>query len=97
MVHILLHRMHLPPQPESSLTYTDSSQPVIPLSIHGYEDVTCNICNFAQPLERRQDVLQMKGGAGGPGVPLQPQGPPGAPHQGWQGGQPDPNAPMNYK
>ncbi|KAL1896882.1 hypothetical protein Sste5346_004516 [Sporothrix stenoceras] len=29
--------------------------PVIPLSIHGYEDVTCHICNYAQPLEHRQD------------------------------------------
>ncbi|RKU48456.1 hypothetical protein DL546_002304 [Coniochaeta pulveracea] len=69
--------------------------PVIPLSIHGYEDVTCSICNFAQPLEHRPDVQQMKGGAGGPapGFPMQPQGSP----QGWQGGAPNPNAPMQYK
>lgn len=24
--------------------------PVVPLSMHGYEDVVCSICNFAQPL-----------------------------------------------
>ncbi|KAH8906284.1 hypothetical protein BR93DRAFT_928881 [Coniochaeta sp. PMI_546] len=78
--------------------------PVIPLSMHGYEDVTCTICNFAQPLEHRQDVLQMRGG-GGQGVPLQPTGPypPGPPQgpQGWGGspvnGPPDPNKPMNYR
>ena len=69
--------------------------------MHGYEDVTCDICRFAEPLERRQDVQQMKGG-GGQGVPLQHTGPPGG-SQGWQGGgapvqngPPDPNKPMRY-
>jgi hypothetical protein len=79
-------------------------QPVIPLSMHGYEDVTCDICNFAQPLEHRQDVQQMRGG-GGQGVPLQHTGPyppgggppPGGPPQGWKGGPPDPNQPMHYR
>ncbi|EPE03551.1 ribonuclease p complex subunit [Ophiostoma piceae UAMH 11346] len=58
--------------------------PVIPLSIHGYEDVTCHICNFKQPLEHREDIQAMRGTGGGtgpppggpPGVPMQPQGPP---------------------
>ncbi|KAB5578281.1 hypothetical protein GE09DRAFT_1089169 [Coniochaeta sp. 2T2.1] len=86
--------------------------PVIPLSMKGYQDVTCSICNFAQPLEHRQDVQQMRGGggAGQQGMPLQPQGPyppgpsggpGGAPPQGWGGspvgGQPDPNKPMHYR
>ena len=60
--------------------------PVLPLSFHGYEDVVCSICNFAQPLQNRQDVIaQMNGGGGGGGgggLPLQNQGPP----QGWHGG-----------
>ncbi|KAJ9151878.1 hypothetical protein NKR23_g2643 [Pleurostoma richardsiae] len=63
--------------------------PVIPLSFHGYEDIVCQICNFAQPLDHRQDVQAMKHGGGG--VPLQPQGQPppgGGPPQGWNGGQP---------
>jgi len=76
--------------------------------MHGYEDVTCSICNFAQPLEHRQDVQQMRGG-GGQGMPMQPQGPyppqggtpGGAPPQGWGGAPvgapPDPNKPMNYR
>ncbi|KAF9878610.1 hypothetical protein CkaCkLH20_04102 [Colletotrichum karsti] len=59
--------------------------PVIPLSVKGYTDVVCHICNFAQPLENRPDVTSMKGG-GGPGYPPQqaqyqsPQGP-----QAWGG------------
>lgn len=79
------------------------SQPVIPLSIHGYQDIVCNICNFAQPLQARQDVLSMKRdgeGGGGGGVPLQQQPPQGAP-QGWGGQQPpaagqQSQAPMRY-
>ncbi|KAH6669533.1 hypothetical protein B0J14DRAFT_598904 [Halenospora varia] len=60
--------------------------PVIPLSVHGYQDVVCSICNFAQPLENRQDVQQMVNGGGGGGMPLQNhpgQGPP----PGWGGQQ----------
>jgi hypothetical protein len=58
--------------------------PVLPLSVHGYEDVICSICNFAQPLQNRQDVMaQVNGG----GVPLQHQPPPGG-GQGWGGGPP---------
>ncbi|KAF7551391.1 hypothetical protein G7046_g7737 [Stylonectria norvegica] len=59
--------------------------PVIPLSISGYKDVRCRICNFHQPLENRQDVVAMANGGGGQAVPAQGQGPP-------QGGNP----PMRY-
>ena len=58
--------------------------PVIPLSVHGYEDVVCSICNFAQPLQNRQDVMAQMNGGGG--MPLQNQPPPGP--QGWGGGPP---------
>ncbi|TVY80376.1 hypothetical protein LSUE1_G005034 [Lachnellula suecica] len=72
--------------------------PVLPLSIHGYEDVVCSICNFAQPLQNRQDVMaQMNGGGGGGGVPLQHQPPPGqGPPPGWGGGAPKPQQNMQY-
>lgn len=60
--------------------------PVIPLSIHGYTDIVCSICNFAQPLENRPDVRQQMNGQGG--MPLQNQQPPGQPPQGWGGGPP---------
>lgn len=33
--------------------------PIIPLSISGYTDVACRICNFHQPLENRPDVKAM--------------------------------------
>ncbi|CZS93706.1 uncharacterized protein RCO7_09455 [Rhynchosporium graminicola] len=62
--------------------------PVIPLSIHGYEDVVCSICNFAQPLPNRQDVIAMKDGGGGGGVLLQHQQQPGGAPAGWGGGGP---------
>lgn len=51
--------------------------------MHGYEDITCHICNFGQPLENRADVQQMKGG-GGQGIPMQNQ-PGNGPPQGWTG------------
>ncbi|KAK4218166.1 hypothetical protein V8F33_003916 [Rhypophila sp. PSN 637] len=78
--------------------------PVVPLSFRGYQDVTCEICNFAQPLEHRPDVQAMKRGAhGGPGIPLQhhggpPPGAPGGPPPGWGGGghPAKPNEPMRY-
>ncbi|CAK7201240.1 RNA-binding RNA processing protein rpp1 [Sporothrix eucalyptigena] len=76
--------------------------PILPLSIHGYEDVTCHICNFAQPLEHRQDVQAMRyGGAGGqpppgpggqPGIPMQPQNYKPPPQQ----QQPGQNGAMRY-
>lgn len=72
--------------------------PVIPLSIKGYTDISCHICNFQQPLEHRPDVQAMKGGGGG-GMPMQPQGgqPYGAPQGQWgPPGQPGPNQPMRY-
>ncbi|TQS34371.1 hypothetical protein Golomagni_05249 [Golovinomyces magnicellulatus] len=43
--------------------------PVLPLSMHGSEDIACSTCNFAQPLRNRQDVMAMANGAGG--IPLQ--------------------------
>ncbi|KAI1855565.1 hypothetical protein JX265_005968 [Neoarthrinium moseri] len=73
--------------------------PVLPLSFHGYEEITCHICNFAQALENRPDVQQMKGG-GGQGIPMNNQGP----QQGWgpqgqgggPGGPPQGQQPMRY-
>ncbi|KAF7515556.1 hypothetical protein G7054_g14518 [Neopestalotiopsis clavispora] len=57
---------------KSNPWFTFCFVPIIPLSIHGYEEVSCHICNFAQPLENRQDVQQMKGGGGGQqGIPMQ--------------------------
>ncbi|KAJ0104153.1 hypothetical protein J7T55_000504 [Diaporthe amygdali] len=74
--------------------------PVIPLSMKGYEDVTCHICNFAQPLQARPDVQSMKRDGEGGGVPLQQQPPPQqGPPPGWNGQsppQPEPNQGMRY-
>lgn len=58
---------------------------MIPLSVHGYEDVVCSICNFAQPLVNRGDVVEQAKQVqmGGGGHAMQPQpGAAGAP-QGW--------------
>src|SRR5262245_53662053 len=44
--------------PADELTHRE--QPVLPLSIHGFEDVVCSVCNFAQPLNHRPDVQQMR-------------------------------------
>ncbi|RKF62040.1 hypothetical protein OnM2_036045 [Erysiphe neolycopersici] len=73
--------------------------PVLPLSRSGYEDVICSICNFAQPLKNRQDVVALANGGGG--IPLQ-NGPlsgptPGPQPPGWigaSGGLP-PSKPSN--
>ncbi|KAI1398803.1 hypothetical protein F4819DRAFT_467298 [Hypoxylon fuscum] len=73
--------------------------PVVPLSIHGYQDVVCHICNFAQPLENRPDVKAMKRGeGGGNNIPMQPPPQQGAPPQGWGQAQAPPQgqAPMRY-
>jgi hypothetical protein len=69
------------------------TQPVIPLSIKGHEDIICRICNFAQPLENRPEVQALRGQLG-QGVQMQPP-PPGNP-QGWGGQGPKPNGPMTY-
>ncbi|KAK6582777.1 hypothetical protein PZA11_005185 [Diplocarpon coronariae] len=61
--------------------------PVVPLSVHGYEDVVCSICNFAQPLQNRQDVVAQRNGGGGVPLQNQPQPNGGAP-PGWGGGPP---------
>ncbi|KAK4116788.1 hypothetical protein N656DRAFT_700887 [Canariomyces notabilis] len=66
--------------------------PVLPLSMKGYEDVSCRICNFQQPLSHRPDVRALRGG--GQGAQMQP--PQHAPPQGWGTGQPNPNEPMRY-
>jgi hypothetical protein len=71
--------------------------PVIPLSTHGYEDVVCSICNFAQPLQNRPDVVAMMNSGGG-GMPLQNQPPPGGgPPPGWGGGPPGPKPQQNMQ
>ncbi|KAJ4308274.1 hypothetical protein N0V84_012195 [Fusarium piperis] len=60
--------------------------PVVPLSISGYTDVACRICNFHQPLQNRPDVKAMANG----GAP--PQGQNYGPPQ----GQPHGQQPMRY-
>lgn len=71
--------------------------PVVPLSMKGYVDVSCHVCNFAQPLEHRPDVQAMRGGGGSGGIPLQHHGPPGN-NQGWGNGpKPGQNQPMQYR
>ncbi|KAH8813224.1 hypothetical protein F5884DRAFT_329188 [Xylogone sp. PMI_703] len=71
--------------------------PVIPLSMHGYEDVVCSICRFSEPLQNRPDVMSMRGG--GNGMPLQSPPPGGGgPPQGWGGGgPPKPQGDMQYR
>jgi hypothetical protein len=71
------------------------SQPVIPLSIKGHEDVSCRICNFAQPLEHRPDVQELRGQSG-QGMPMQSPPPGDGNAQGWGGQGPKPNGPMTY-
>lgn len=61
-------------------------QPIIPLSISGYTDVACRICNFHQPLENRPDVKAMANGGG----------PPQGQHYGPPQGQPHGQQPMRY-
>ncbi|KFY02033.1 hypothetical protein O988_02392 [Pseudogymnoascus sp. VKM F-3808] len=77
--------------------------PILPLSMHAYQDVVCRICGFAQPLENRQDV---KGQHPGAGNEMQPQGHPGpegykqqpgwGPPQGQQQPGAKANQPMTY-
>jgi len=69
--------------------------PVLPLSVHGYEDVVCSICNFAQPLANRGDVIEQARQHQQGGMPLQP---PSGPPQGWggQGGPPKQQQQMQY-
>ncbi|KAH9894616.1 hypothetical protein F4778DRAFT_282929 [Xylariomycetidae sp. FL2044] len=88
---------------KSNPWFTFCFVPVLPLSFHGYQDVSCHICHFAQPLENRPDVQSMRhgGGAGGNNLPMNHGGPPppqGAPPQGWGGNGPPPQgqAPMRY-
>ncbi|KAG5967925.1 hypothetical protein E4U57_008004 [Claviceps arundinis] len=39
--------------------------PLIPHTISGYKDITCNICHFQQPLDARPDVVSMANGGRG--------------------------------
>ncbi|KAF4121719.1 hypothetical protein GMORB2_1558 [Geosmithia morbida] len=52
--------------------------PIIPFTISGYKDISCHICRFNEPLERRPDVQSMKNGGVPPqaqqGQQFQPQG-----------------------
>ncbi|CAJ2500503.1 Uu.00g033560.m01.CDS01 [Anthostomella pinea] len=89
---------------KSNPWFTFCFVPILPLSIHGYQDITCTVCNFAQPLENRPDVQGMKHGGGSNNVPMQNHNPPpnqaGAPPAGWGGGSPPPpqgQAPMRYQ
>ncbi|RAL68210.1 hypothetical protein DID88_008914 [Monilinia fructigena] len=71
--------------------------PVLPLSFHAYEDIVCSICNFAQPLQNRQDVQSQINGGGQ--VPLQnqpPSGGGGPANPGWGGGPPGGKPPIQY-
>ncbi|KAL2125222.1 hypothetical protein VTJ04DRAFT_1587 [Mycothermus thermophilus] len=70
--------------------------PVIPLSIKGYEDVSCRICRFEQPLSHRPDVQAMRRGAGQAPVGAPPPGPPGAPPPPGWGAPPKPHQGMHY-
>ncbi|KAI0895520.1 hypothetical protein F4806DRAFT_497090 [Annulohypoxylon nitens] len=85
---------------KSNPWFTFCFVPVIPLSIHGYQDVICHICNFAQPVENRPDVQAMRRGEGGGNIPMQNQPPPqqqqGGPPPGWGQGPPQGQAPMRY-
>lgn len=63
------------------------TQPLIPFTISGYKDISCHICRFNEPLERRPDVQSMQNGGGGAAAPQQqyqgyPQQQP-VPQQGW--------------
>ncbi|KAI1497185.1 hypothetical protein F5X99DRAFT_413344 [Biscogniauxia marginata] len=90
---------------KSNPWFTFCFVPVLPLSIHGYKDVVCHICNFAQPLENRPDVQALQnGGAGGGGaaaaaagnnVPMQNQPNPNM-HGGGGPPQPGGQQPMRY-
>ncbi|KAI1657654.1 hypothetical protein F4813DRAFT_71372 [Daldinia decipiens] len=87
---------------KSNPWFTFCFVPVVPLSIHGYQDVVCHICNFAQPLEHRPDAQAMRRGGEGNNVPMQNQPPPqqGPPQQGpppgWGQAPPQGQAPMRY-
>jgi hypothetical protein len=73
--------------------------PIVPLSIHGYDDIVCNICRFAEPLQNRPDVADMaRRMQENGGMPMHPQGP----NQGWNGGPggvaaPKPQQQMQYR
>ncbi|CAI4219413.1 unnamed protein product [Parascedosporium putredinis] len=68
--------------------------PIIPLSIKGYKDVTCHICNFRQPLENRPDVTAMANGGGAPPPGQWQPAPPQ--QQGWSGPPPQAQQPARY-
>lgn len=65
--------VHGVPSSSSSSLADSQVQPVIPLSIHGYQDIHCNRCNFDQPIEHRPDVQQIKNGGAGQQQSYPPQ------------------------
>lgn len=75
--------------------------PIVPLSIHGYDDIVCSICRFAEPLQNRPDVVDMAKRMQEGGMPMQPG--PNGPNQGWQGQaapnvqSPKPQQQMQYR
>ncbi|KAI0601446.1 hypothetical protein F4775DRAFT_542224 [Biscogniauxia sp. FL1348] len=90
---------------KSNPWFTFCFVPILPLSIHGYQDVVCHICNFAQPLENRPDVQAMQnggaaggggGGGGGNNVPMQNQPNPAMHGAGGPPPQPGGQQPMRY-
>ena len=52
----------------SRLLTLHGKQPILPLSLKGYKDVACHICNFRQPLDNRPDVTAMAQGQPPPPV-----------------------------
>ncbi|CCE34703.1 uncharacterized protein CPUR_08639 [Claviceps purpurea 20.1] len=71
--------------------------PLIPHTISGYKDVTCNICHFQQPLSARPDVMSMANGGRGDGSHQGggKHGPPPPQQQHYQQGPPPNNQQYN--
>lgn len=74
-----------------------TGKPLIPHTISGYKDVTCNICHFQQPLSARPDVMSMANGGRGDGSHQGggKHGPPPPQQQHYQQGPPPNNQQYN--